>query len=176
MFFSRSRYIASWASSQGLSYSGDYDYKFAKKHLYFDAISRGQKSYAFNVMKGTVDYTNKSASDAEERTTVKAFDFCYTEVKTIQQNKRIQRFEKTQEFSALVFDADGYSFKSMIVTPRDMQLDSDISEVPVQQADPDVDGLLKGPQKDKDDDDKDKDDGAAADKNETDAPKVAAEP
>ena len=64
---------------------------------------------------------------------MKAFDFCYTEVKTyqvcsssgalfhycrdltaavrLQQNKRMNRQEKQHEFSALVFDVPDYMFK-----------------------------------------------------------------
>jgi hypothetical protein len=150
VIFSRSSYIKSWARSQGFSYSADYNYKIAKNFLYFDALSRGQKSYAFNVMQGDVEFQNKSADNAIQKTHVKAFDFCYTEVKAIQQNKRISRMEKTQEISALVFDARGYTFKPMIVTPREMQVESDFSDLPTQQADPDVEEHLRGPEKDKD--------------------------
>jgi len=151
MIFSRASYVKSWAYSQGFTYDSNYDYKFAKKFLYFDAVGRGQKSYAFNTMKGEVDFTNKSAGE-EQKSSVQAFDFCYTEIKTFQQNKRVNRMEKTHEFSAVVFDAFGYSFKPTIVTPREMQVDFDSDDLPVQQADPDVEELLKGPQKDKDDD------------------------
>jgi len=89
---------------------------------------------------------NKSDSDTAEKSQVVAFDFCYTEVKTYQQNKRVNRMEKTHEFSALVFDAMDYTFKSMIVTPRDYVSDSDLY-VPVHRADADTEELLKGPQK-----------------------------
>jgi len=36
----------------------------------------------------------------------------------------------------------GYTFKSMVVVPREMQVESDISDLPVQQADPEVEALL----------------------------------
>lgn len=152
-FFSRNGAIKSWASSQGLSYSGEYDFKFGKKFSFFDAISRGQKQYAFNVMKGSTSYMN-ATTKAEEQTRVQAFDFCYTEVKTFQQNKRVTRMDKTHEFSALVLDAhNDMKFKSLKITPRDMMLEGDGTDLPVQQADPDVEAVLKGPQKDDDDDD-----------------------
>lgn len=146
MIFSRSSYIKSWSRSQGFTYDSSYDYKLHKKYPYFDAVTRGQKPYAFNVMKGEIDYKNKSADDAAEKASVKAFDFCFTEIKTIQHNKRISRIDRTQEFSALVFDAFGYTFKPMIITPREMQIENDFSDLPVQQADPDVEDLLKAPE------------------------------
>jgi hypothetical protein len=79
MFFSRSNYIKAWAhskvppttvrrrrqltrcSGQGLSYDSSHNYKFGRSLMYFDAVARGQKSYAFNVMKGFVDYQATSA-------------------------------------------------------------------------------------------------------------------
>merc|ERR1712086_594393 len=137
MIFSRSSYIKSWAYSQGFTYDSSYNYKFSKNFVYFDAVGRGQKSYAFNVMKGEVAYANKSAGE-DQQASVQAFDFCYTDIKTIQQNKRVHRMEKTHEFSAVVFDVYGYGFKSMIITPRDMQVEGDMDALPVQQADPDV--------------------------------------
>ena len=88
---------------------------------------------------------NKTDSNTEKSAVV-AFDFCYTEVKTYQQNKRVNRMEKTHEFSAIVLDAMDYTFKSMIVTPREYVSESDLY-VPVNRADADTEELLKGPKK-----------------------------
>merc|ERR1711871_1466861 len=151
LWFSRTNYIKSWAYSQGLTFDASYNYKLARGYTYFDAVRRGQKAYAFNVMKGNVDYKNKSASDAEERTTVKAFDFCYTEVKVSQHKSRVVRQDKQHEFSALVFDVPDYMFKSMIITPRDMEIETDQSDSRVEAADADTEELMKGPVKEKND-------------------------
>jgi len=162
-WFNRNRAVASWASSQGLSYSGSYDYKFAKRQVYFDALSRGTRQYAFNVMKGMHEYQNLSTTEAE-KTNVQAFDFCYTEVKTYQQNKRVHRVEKHHEFSALIFAASDYKFRTLIVTPRDMVVDGEDAEMRMQQADADTEELLKKKKKKK----KKKTDDAANSTNATD--------
>ena len=41
---------------QGLTFDSSYNYKLAMGFTYFDSVRRGQRSYAFNVMKGNVDY------------------------------------------------------------------------------------------------------------------------
>jgi len=140
-WFNRNRAIGSWARSQGLSYSGSYDYKLAKKHIYFDILSRGTKSYAYNVMKGTSTFENQTTKE-QETTNIKAFDFCYTEVKKYMQSKKIHRIERTQEFSAVMFDAPDFKFQSTVVTPRALIVDAEETAVPTQ-ADKDTEELIQ---------------------------------
>jgi len=142
-WFNRNRSISNWAHSQGFSYSSAYDYKLARQGIYFDALSRGTKSYAFNVMKGSSEYQNQTTKQ-KQHAAVTAFDFCYTEVKQYQERKKMTRIEKVLEMSTLLFTAEGYKFKTMIIKPRDMISEYEsIGVTHDAQVDPDVEELLE---------------------------------
>jgi len=149
-WFSRNRSIKSWAYSQGLSYDSSYDYKMAKRLAYFDPLNRGSKSYAFNVMKGSCEYQNKTTK-AKTTMRVRAFDFSYVEVQKYAQSKRVHRVEKLHEMSTLVFDVKGYKFQTILVSPRELITDraagSNLAAA-AQNVDEDTSALLKRKEED----------------------------
>jgi len=96
--FGRTRVASNFASGQGFDFDSSTDYKLPKRLSIFETLSRGSKQYAFNVMKGTIPF-----SDDGKEATVQAFDFSYTETKVTSSNKRVARAEKVHELTAMLF-------------------------------------------------------------------------
>merc|ERR1711934_686619 len=145
--FGRARAASKFASSQDFEFASAADYKLPKRLAGFEALSRGAKQYAFNVMKGSVPYGGESKAAA-----VTGFDFCYTETKVYTASKRVAKTEKVHELTAMMFSSEDLRVKSLLISPRDMVLDADMDGTVAPRADPDVDDLMR-----KDDDKKDAD-------------------
>jgi len=184
--FGRSRAAGNFASSQSMEFSSSADYKLPKRLSGFEAISRGTKQYAFNVMKGSVAYDEESGKSAA----VTGFDFCYTETKMYTVSKRVSKSEKVHELTAMMFSTEDLAIKSLLISPRDMVLEADTDSVQPR-ADPDVDDLMqKDSSQDNDEEEEDAEKPVAAaetaaeanstasdsDKEEPEEPKVEAEP